>query len=488
MKVLLADDERMVRLGLISMLDELYPGEHTYIQAKNGKEMIKLMESHLPDIAFVDIKMPLMDGLEALEKCRKIHLNTQYLILSGYSDFEYARSAMHLGIQEYLLKPVSLETLQHVMETAQENFYRSIRQSNARFAHDISTAYNTTRSIGSGYVTAATLQYDNLAIYVFYIDHRYQETRDQTCRTLVHRIRTEMDKCLSSRFRYTMFFLETGEPCLITCGEKSNVNSFLSSLLLSLEKSVTCLYSENTTLNKLYLQCLEIKQNSLVRIIYGYGGLLCTDAELLRKSACNTSFLNGLEKLCRAYLNAEEIEYKNILNHLYIDQNCHRIFEEVNRASIAAYFHLTLGLTVNVENYKEFIRSLIDGAQFMYQNSIAKTEIDEINWVKEYIKENYMKEIGINTIAQILHISPNYLSKIFHERVGCKFIDYLTEVRITNAKRHFAFNPQITVKEVAGMVGYTSIRHFTKTFVRFTRCLPSEYIEKSRKEYSSKCK
>lgn len=478
MNILLADDERMVRLGLINMLDELYPGEHTYIQAKNGMEMIKLMEVQPADIAFVDIKMPILDGLSALEKCRNRYADTQFLILSGYSDFEYARTAMHLGVQEYLLKPVSLETLRNAMEAAKENFKKSIRESNTRFGNEINTVLNAAHSIGDENTAATAKQYDNLRIYIFYIDHRSIEMRDRNCRTLVQHIRHGLDKHLDHRFRYSLNFLETGEPCLITSAGDNTVETFLSSLLSALQTPVTCLCSENTSTGKVYPQRLKITQNALVRAVKGYGRLLRADDSLISKASNSAPFLNVLERLCRAFINMEEIEYKNILNRLYSDQNCRRIFEEADPSCIAAYLQLTLGFMANVTGYKEFIRSMLDGAQFIYRNNIAKTETDEINWVKEYIKENYMKDIGIGTIAQILHISPNYLSKIFHERVGCKFIDYITEVRISNAKRHFSSNPQITVKEVAGIVGYTSNRHFTKTFERLAGCLPSEYVEK----------
>ena len=94
MFILIADDEKMLRLSLQSMLEELYPNEHIYIHASNGEAAVTQVRKLPPDIAFLDIKMPLMNGLEALDRCRKISPSTKWVILSGYADFEYAQQAI----------------------------------------------------------------------------------------------------------------------------------------------------------------------------------------------------------------------------------------------------------------------------------------------------------------------------------------------------------------------------------------------------------
>ena len=97
MFILIADDEIMLRLSLQSMLEELYPNEHIYIHASNGEAAVTQVRKLPPDIAFLDIKMPLMNGLEALDLCRKISPSTKWVILSGYADFEYAQQAIRMS-------------------------------------------------------------------------------------------------------------------------------------------------------------------------------------------------------------------------------------------------------------------------------------------------------------------------------------------------------------------------------------------------------
>ena len=119
MKILIADDERMVRLSFISMCEELYPGMHEFIEARNGKEMFSLGKEQQPDLAFVDIRMPLMDGLTAIEELSGLCQQTQFIILSGYSDFAYAQKAIQLGARDYLLKPPSLDDIRKIFMQAE---------------------------------------------------------------------------------------------------------------------------------------------------------------------------------------------------------------------------------------------------------------------------------------------------------------------------------------------------------------------------------
>ena len=113
MKIILADDEGFVRLGIKAMLQQLCPDAEIR-EASNGEEILKIGSGFHPDYVLADIKMPKMSGLEALEQWKE-GTDTQWIILSGYSDFEYARKCIQYGVTDYLLKPVSFQELEKVM-------------------------------------------------------------------------------------------------------------------------------------------------------------------------------------------------------------------------------------------------------------------------------------------------------------------------------------------------------------------------------------
>ena len=116
MKILIADDEELARITLISLLAEVQLPDYTIIEAEDGLSLIKKVQAEAPDIAFVDIKMPYLNGLQAIKEVQRNAENTEWIILSGYQDFEFAKEAIALGVHDYLLKPLSKKTFVQVMK------------------------------------------------------------------------------------------------------------------------------------------------------------------------------------------------------------------------------------------------------------------------------------------------------------------------------------------------------------------------------------
>lgn len=477
MKILLTDDERMVRLGLISMLDELYPGQHVYREARDGREMLRAAAEFRPDIAFVDIRMPLLGGLEALEQCRQLCPGTQYLILSGYSDFEYARTGIRLGAVEYLLKPVSLETLGAAMGKAMDLVQTRIRQDNARFAHLITHAYNNS-TLGREHWGELSGEDRELRIALVVLDHREVAERTHRYGELADALRGCLEARLDGSFLYALFYTAGSALCLVTAGDAPGIAPLLKKTGADQWAPVTTLDCREVSPASFYAICQELHRGLATRNLWGCGRVSAWDPSVRARVEALSPLATQLNALTEAFLAHREIEYKNILNQIYRDGGMEALFRQGEASSLERYFQAALGLEVETGSFRDFVHSLITGADKMYGSGPPKEQPDVITYVTGYIQENYMRDIEIVAIAKEIGISPNYLSRIFHERVGSKFISYLTEVRITNAKRLFTQNPNRTVKEVAGMVGYISVRHFTKTFTRLTGCLPSAYGHK----------
>lgn len=120
MKVLIADDEKIECVALEKMLKELFPEIFFLPSVYNGLEMIRMVEAQTPDILIVDINMPLLNGLEALEALRAKNYKMEIIIHTAYSEFEYLHKAMQLGAYEFLVKPVTQNTLTDIMYRTME--------------------------------------------------------------------------------------------------------------------------------------------------------------------------------------------------------------------------------------------------------------------------------------------------------------------------------------------------------------------------------
>lgn len=475
MKILFSDDERMVRLGLISMLDELYPGEHTYREAKNGREMLDIAAEFLPDVAFVDIRMPLMDGLTALEACRRISPDTQYLILTGHSDFEYARRGIRIGALDYLLKPVSLEVLRGAIEEASGRLRELKRKNNNLFSHHIVAAYHKGRTDGQGGELNLSPGIRKLHITLFIPDDVSREECLRQCGELSGMLRARLDES-GPGFYYALFNAAEDRICLVSTQDTPG----LRALIPETAGCVTCIGARNIPVGAFYDCCRKLDLAARTRMFCGCGRFLLWNAPLEEKLECLAPFAADMQNLCEAFVRREELNYREALRRIE-GETYRRLYALVERDSLDRYLSAAMGCSVPTGSFSELCAGLHECADRMYQSGKQKTQPNEIDWVKSYIRDNYMNDIDVASIAQLMGISSNYLSRIFHERVGCKFIDYLTRVRVTNAKRLFSQEPGITVCRAASLVGYISVRHFSKIFARLVGCTPSEYQAKMTK-------
>lgn len=107
----IAEDESLIRRNLVKKLDSLNLPLQKAGEAANGEEATQLINKYCPQLVITDIRMPLCDGLEVVKYLYNNYPSTKVIILSGYDDFSYAQKAIQYSVEDYLLKPVSKDTL-----------------------------------------------------------------------------------------------------------------------------------------------------------------------------------------------------------------------------------------------------------------------------------------------------------------------------------------------------------------------------------------
>ncbi|MFE6798482.1 response regulator transcription factor [Paenibacillus chitinolyticus] len=110
-RLLIADDEALEREGLEWMISRSMPGVFEVIHAENGRTAIQRAEQHRPDIVLMDIKMPGIEGLEALRRIKEIHPRMKLVLVTAYDYFSYAKQALEIGVRDYMLKPAKREQM-----------------------------------------------------------------------------------------------------------------------------------------------------------------------------------------------------------------------------------------------------------------------------------------------------------------------------------------------------------------------------------------
>lgn len=149
MKLLIVDDEPIIRKGIKRLVDFEALGIEEVYEGTNGQQAFELYKAHRPEIILADINMPKMNGLEFSEKVKHMDKSVKIALITGYDYFDYAQKAIKLGVEDYILKPVSSEDIRqllHKLTTA----VREERASSeaAAIAHRYQTAYGSPEDEG----------------------------------------------------------------------------------------------------------------------------------------------------------------------------------------------------------------------------------------------------------------------------------------------------------------------------------------------------
>lgn len=475
MKILIADDERMARISLWSMLEELYPNLNTYEYAANGVEMLDRMKTFAPTLVILDIKMPKLNGLEALEQCRNDYPNTFFITTSGYSDFEFARKAISLGALEYLLKPVSIEDLEKAVSKVTENITKNNRVLKNVFDGAV---YN--------YLVdeAAFEDYEDIFNEVIKGYHLYYICEDnnvekEPTKDLFKKILGFCNKHAENGDVFSLHYMPSGKLCLVLNTDKiAPYDFFFGELCTSSENgSLVVMYGKAPSIIEIKQKMAEYEELSVLRVT----GFIC---DLVKKQPeiseeilpIVSEFSKKIEDIVSSFNYWSAAEINTYILPLKNSKDYSRVFEAIPKENMRIYIKKVLGFEAEYENLDVFIDGL---AKYMFNMLMSSHEdaSDIIIRAKNYINANYKSGLSINNIADVLSISPAYFSRLFHQKTGEKYVDYVTKVRVEKAKEFLIQNPSISVKKLAGDVGYFSVHQFTSVFQKYTGMTPSEYTK-----------
>lgn len=481
MIILLADDERLVRLGLKSMIEELEPHTHKFIEARNGKDLVKVYNENKIDLAFVDINMPLMDGLSALEKCQSQSSYTKWFILTGEKEFHLAKKAITLGVSDYLLKPISIDGLKPIIYNTNQSKKKYLIKENDSFELSIISLYNDLCIKNKIYNKQYSINEEFIYIpYLFSIDGLKDiDKLDLKLDKIYETVKQFMINNLSDNLRFAIHYINTQSLLLlIRTSDKESIDfSFLLSSMQNHDYSITLTkFNEYSSEFEFYKSFDDIVKYSLIRILENFESINYITDNFCKSNDKVIIFCNYIYQLTNSYLNKEELLYYEYLDKIKSYTHSKKIYNTFSNKCLLVFLKVSINFELDSNNnFSEFLDSLYThGSQIFKKNkSSNNTLVDEII---NYIKMNYMNDIGVNTISDLYDITPNYLSKIFKEKSGVKFIDFITSVRIDESKKLLS-SSNLSIKEISNKVGYNSSTHFSKQFIKCEGITPSQFIK-----------
>lgn len=529
-KIMLADDEGIVIDALTFIINKYFENKCEIESAKTGRSVIELAEHFRPDIAIMDIQMPGINGIEAMKEVRKSCPNTVFIILSAYDRFDYAKEALGIGVLEYINKPIEkevivtalhkamevvdktkerrkndllvrekLETVVPIIENGfiysllfQENYasetqnYKQLlgitesygyvmivscgdKQENGALTNQIGTSvrvqalYQNVREIVKEYFhcIVGAMMANMIVVYVPVEKEsgqdEYEDRVDiiESARKLVRNLKSRAD----SDFRIGIGSVKPLEEASASYTEA--LNTFrVSDRSVSHVKDlpIGCSYEDNypiETENKLFAMVEEGKtEEAVAQASHFFEWMIRNYSDCV---------MDIKLKVLEFVLFAEQIGYKS----------GGMVYRFRSRKDY-------LNTIIEIQNYEELRTWFLTKIQEVCRNINLKKEETSTNIIqcaKEYIDQNYSKDISLDEVSRKINISPYYFSRLFKEESGQNFIEYLTNIRMEHAKKLLAETDK-SMKEICNEVGYADPNYFSRTFKKNVGVTPTEYKER----------
>lgn len=504
MRVIIVEDEMKIRTGMARLISA-HTVHEVVGEAKNGKEGLELIQKLHPDLVISDIRMPVMDGLEMLAEMRKAGIFTFCVVLSGFSEFEYAQKAIEYGVEAYLLKPLAPEDVIQMLDGIQKKL-------DERQEKQGETKEGLLRSILSGKHAGSEKEIELfrkagdyhqdlpcylLAVYIGDADAAYADVvyslfekccfREKGGRgdwvlledaqqifCLLQGDFTEEELCKEiDRGAYRML-PEEEHPCWALC-EMSDWLAFSEKKeeLLKLQE-----YGVRLGYRRVLRAC-DTEQCESMEYVYPK-----QFEALLRSELCKG---NGekLEEVTERIINEirkmtwEPRRFKRTYRKLI--QFVGSVLQETDSAAGKAVEELELeNLTAKAVTLGELERIFQKMIETILASKDKKEDIRNYTILRaiNYIKEHYRENISLDQMAEYLEMTPEYLSTLFNREMGINFTTFLKEFRISHAKRLLK-GSSLKVYEIAAEVGYNDSKYFNRVFKEVTGVSPGDYRQQN---------
>lgn len=528
LRVLLVDDEPFIVQGLAVLVDWESEGYKIVATASNGEEAITYLRENKVDLIIADIRMPVMTGIEFMKHIQAEKISSAYfVILSGYSDFQYVQMALRYACVDYILKPIRQEDILVVLRKVSELCKFSNRKKKENKQKEKAFLTRNVISLLSGKYDQMNLDYVKKYlrltsgiryIYIEIDDMNQDEYRsEEEKRKLQRKLYQCCMECFGETYENYCFFdvsyYDRGYDMGIIYGKEMAEKSQMD------EQQYLFWFHQ------------EIQKHMEVPVIMFVGSPV-NDISQIEKSYQTAAIVRSI----RAFKKNEtvhfyeewtekhtvsEILYKNVLDELIreieannkagIDQKTQKLYEKMNEPRMNVQMvrlninyllfqliHLASSLDSNLdqEEIMHRISSDILGGRIVNDNdnSLKHFAYEYADYlvqlrkdissgilikIEREIKEKYMENLTLKELSKKYYINSAYLGQIFKKKYGMSFRDYLREYRMEQAAM-LLLRTNKRIYEIADEVGYKNLDYFINRFITCKGCTPAKFRKQSR--------
>ena len=531
LKVVIADDEERICRLIVKLIDWDALEMNVVGIANNGIEAIELVKTLIPDIVITDIRMPGYDGLDMIMKAKEINEQIEFIIISGYGQFEYAQKAIRYGVSDYLLKPIKKEelekTLLKIKETLkdrrgmlslEEKYELQVRNereekryaflSNLLLLEDESEEEFDLKTVNEDYFFSfapGVFQFLNLKVDCDMrilnnnrklLEEKVGENIENTLKELVYEISYlfedssfiillnydhSQSQALAKKYGELIKELHATHPIsneiAFTLGVGAVVNS-IGKLGFSYE---TSRWAVEERILKGTFHVLEIGEKKETDLISS--GII-NDFYMKFSQKVERLDIQGtikiLQELKENILNMKDVTGHEIIHiskeicNLYTFTLRKNKFQIMDGISFLNDFENKCNSCKNLDMVFHTLQKSISNSMQDIMDEKTIMDSKPIRDAKRYMENNYMKNLTLDEVSGIIGFSASYFSSLFKKETGVSFIEYISDVRISRAKELLK-ESDLRVSDVCEMVGYSDVKYFTKSFIKHTGLKPNEF-------------
>jgi two-component system response regulator YesN len=528
--VILVDDEEDVRQAIIKKLDWESIGFQVIGYADNGEDALEIAERLRPDVIMTDIKMPFMDGLTLSKKLKQISKDIKIIVFSGFDEFEYAKEAIKLEVEEYILKPINAIELKGVFERIKEKLDNEINSK--RDMEQLRNYYKESLPVMKEQLLIGLLEgriskkrvEELMSFYELNLDYPYYMAgivRMDSCGT---KSRTEeeylgksglitlslkqiVDENLTNNIDYiSCFYLET-VVVIALLKDPKQIKEFIH-MMDQVCKSAFRILEHNTSAG-IGLLC-----NDLMELSHSYQGaknaidyrilldsnqaIYIQDVEA-QENTQNVWESRYTENILRE-IKLGEVEdlvkaIQDLINYIKNSNISFQLYQVSLMEMVTEIFKLGRAyqldldkvfgqdFNINTKIYQfdslEALRQWLLDSCVKVRSSIRRERTDTakllINKAQDYLGEHYCdSELSVDILCGYLNVSSTYFSILFKRETGLSFVNYLTKVRMEKALQLLNTTDEKTYN-ISTMVGYTEPNYFSYVFKKYYGVSPSNY-------------
>lgn len=498
-RILIVDDERIERRGIRFLLKKMGL-EMEVFEASNGKEALEFLEKQDVDILFTDVKMPFMDGLELIQQIIPKKSDMKVVIFSGYSEFEYARHALQLGAKNYILKPVDPKefestVLELMKELEQEQLKQQIKEKEHNFMKE-HILYELINGIPLETMRKRTegltdFKFLNTFSQMFFIEFSndffgkvginfpeilkkqidwnftYLNLNPLQCILLLHK-EEKIDGKQGAKEIYNAIVEKFSVQPYIAVSKELTEKSDLSKEFEQLELLMENKFYQSE--QHIFMENVEENTNLLAQI--NDDMLLKQIRQDLRMKDID-SLKEHFERLCEKYRSSRDFSqvyikfiFSSLLKDFYKNlpkEKESEFNQDIDRMYRAEQFSTVM----------EIISGTIRSLEQEFSNNPSYLH-KEVEGIKQYIAMHYGEEISVDKLADMVYMTPSYLSHLFKKETGQNLSKYLKSYRMEMAKEKLEKTNEKIVN-ISYQVGYSNVSYFCQSFREYFGVSPQKY-------------